>query len=735
MSQHTEQLIPATSSRAEPRHQPLVLVIDPSETARSVLEVALSRDGFDVWSSASAASALELLKQGRVPDVVVLESDLGGEDGFSFVSQLRGTRATAKVPVLLLARAEDRNVEALAEVVGIDQFIQKPAFVRDVVSLVRLELTRKASPGPMTFGAAQVPPAQLLRALLSCPRSGRLSLAEGRAEVSFRNGRIIDVRFERRGDLDALVRALALTSTSYELSLEPVEGFAEVQITLRELVNTVLPRLARYAQVQARSLPLGSKLVIDFKRLAKAIKSMPDGINQVTQLFDGFRTLQDVLVESPYTETITLEIATRLYLMGVVLPAGGDAGVPALPAPQLFEPKPDEAKSLLHELFDDEDLTPDPEEFPRDQGDWFEEPRGTGLEVLEPSGGWTTGAATDVAHGLPDDLQQQLEAFNIQIEVEAPATTDEARELGSFVRGDAEAKTTALEAALVEATSATPAAPAPVVEAAPIVVEPVPTLAPIRPPKATPLDRPRTGAVPVSASEAVTPRFAQPVVKSVSVEDSFFNDAPTLVEAPPQTEAGVDEATPEPPAAVKKAGPPRWKVGLFAVGLLVAAAVGESFFKAKVVKVTTEVAPIAAPIAPAPVAAAEPETAPEVAAAPDTTVDISDNLTEARKLYESGQYPRAVSVLEQVLSDAPSSTDAWMLMGLVRFDNGNVAAARAAAEKVLSLDAKNARVHILLASIAFDANDREAGKVELQKYLDLDPNGPQAEEARTLLKR
>jgi tetratricopeptide (TPR) repeat protein len=116
-------------------------------------------------------------------------------------------------------------------------------------------------------------------------------------------------------------------------------------------------------------------------------------------------------------------------------------------------------------------------------------------------------------------------------------------------------------------------------------------------------------------------------------------------------------------------------------------------------------------------------------------VDVSENLAEAKKLNEQGQYKRAISVLEQVLTDDPTSITGWTLMGLAKYDSHDVAGAKAAAYKVLELDPKNPRVHLLLATMHLDANEKELGKAELEKYLELDPNGPHADEAKALLKR
>ena len=139
----------------------------------------------------------------------------------------------------------DTSEQTVEVCVDLDDLIvsktAKPAFARDVAALVRVELARRAG-GRMLFDAATLPPVQLLRGLLSCPRSGRLLLVSGRAEIRFRAGKIIDARFDTMGgNVDTVVRSLALTTGHYELVLEPVNGFAELQCGLREVVELVVP--------------------------------------------------------------------------------------------------------------------------------------------------------------------------------------------------------------------------------------------------------------------------------------------------------------------------------------------------------------------------------------------------------------------------------------------------------------------------------------------------------------
>jgi DNA-binding response OmpR family regulator/tetratricopeptide (TPR) repeat protein len=710
----------ASAPQARSR-RPLVLVIDPDESTRSVLEVAMARDGFEVLGAGSGREGLAHL-QGRAPDAIVLESDLGGEEGFSFVAQLRGTDALSRVPVLLLAKADDENVEALADVVGVDDFIQKPAFARDVAALVRVELAR-ARGGAMRFNSKLLPPVQLLRALLSCPRSGRILLHGGRAELRFRTGKVLDARFDGRGgSLDVLVRALALTSGEYELVLEAVDGFAELQCTLREVVELVAPRLQKWERVLQRSLPLDARLAVDFARLATGLKAMPDEVNRVVQLFDGHRSVEQVLLDSTFNETLTLEVATRLYLMGVLAPAAGsDADLATLkPMPRLFEPRAAEAEELMQQLFaGTAEIRAVDEAVAQVDQDWFSPSVAKAeLEVADPAGGWTTAPVpTLLAEGLAPELARQLDAFKTTMQVEAPQLAPEVAAVRRFAEAPvAEPSETVMEAALREAAGVPQVDDAQLqAQLTEFYAQARGTQARIETPWMTPVVE-----VPAPASAVEAP----PTVE-VSAEAAFFNgEAPAPVEDL--------HVTPQRKRAL-------WPYAAGAVAVAVLA------FSADFFRGPAAVEPPPAP-APAPevvVAPVLPDIAPRellVAEAPEAPaleapLDVSENLAEATRLYNAGQYKKAISVLEQVVSDDPSSVLAWNLMGLARYDAHDSAGAKAAAERVLALEPRNARVQILLATLHFDAGERAEGRANLERYLELAPSGLEVAEVRALLQR
>ncbi len=744
--------LPNSGASVDGRRKPLVLVVDPDSSARSVLEVVLVRDGFDVWSTGSGVEGLTLLAK-RTPDVIVLESDLGGEDGFSFVSQIRGELRTAHVPVLLLARPDDENVSDLAEVVGVDDYVRKPAFARDISALVRLELAKNKGSKEVVFQSGQLSPAHLLRALLSCPRSGRLVLAGGRGKVEFRDGRVVDARFGQVWGIDALVRSLVLTHGEWKLSLEPVEQGNVFHCSLREFVQVVLPRVHAWDHMLLRSVPLDSRQAVDFFRLSKSLASMPDDVNRIVQLFDGQRTVRQVLLDSPFEETMTLEVATRLYLMGVIVPLKDDPSRPIVPkaAPKLFEPVTGAEGALVasaaaaplghqqpHEddlsfAFDDDAFADTP--APRDSA-----------PAASADEGWKTAAldSPELAELAPD-VAQQIEAFNIRIEVEPREVKRPSPQL-----------------------SARPnAAPAPVVVPTVVAKAPIEAKAPVEVdeplvPVAKHFDRQQRIVTPTLTPAAVDPLEASffgtgdDDITPIATPRSLLVGSPSPSVAPVQAKpvevaekakaaAAVVEAKVEAPAAdevdertlTRKS--PTLFIGVGVAVLVLAIAVEMLVIKPTVSSPEPERAPVAPPPAPAVVAAPvlpdieEPEFIEDEA--PATVIDVSSPLRDAKAKYELGLYAQAIAMLEQVVADEPKSVQGWLLLGLARYDFNNAKGAKEAAAKVLELEPNNAGVQMLLATLSFDSGDKVAAKEALQKYLTLAPNGPSADEARALLAR
>src|SRR5258706_4942372 len=113
MAQLTPRSSPVITEPFEVEGSKRVMVVDADPSSRSILEVSLKRAGFNVAVQTSGREALQVLQsQGqRLPEVLVLSTDVHGTDGYSLIAQLRADARTAKLPLLLLARpdADERS--------------------------------------------------------------------------------------------------------------------------------------------------------------------------------------------------------------------------------------------------------------------------------------------------------------------------------------------------------------------------------------------------------------------------------------------------------------------------------------------------------------------------------------------------------------------------------------------------------------------------------------------------
>ncbi|HZK73111.1 MAG TPA: response regulator [Clostridia bacterium] len=124
------------------RRSPLILVVDDNDAGLLLVRAVLELDGFRVDSAGSSEEVLERLNA-RVPDLILMDVQLPGQDGLSLTRQLKADPATATIPIVALtahAMAGDRE-QALAA--GCSGYISKPIDTRTLGAQVRQFLTEE----------------------------------------------------------------------------------------------------------------------------------------------------------------------------------------------------------------------------------------------------------------------------------------------------------------------------------------------------------------------------------------------------------------------------------------------------------------------------------------------------------------------------------------------------------------------------------------------------------------
>lgn len=101
-----------------------IMVVDDDEALRALLNMTLPRDEYDVVESSDGQEALDAVRAGRVPDLVLLDWRMPGLSGGDVLGYLKGNHPD--VPVIVLTAEIQPRHRMEAEELGADYFLTKP---------------------------------------------------------------------------------------------------------------------------------------------------------------------------------------------------------------------------------------------------------------------------------------------------------------------------------------------------------------------------------------------------------------------------------------------------------------------------------------------------------------------------------------------------------------------------------------------------------------------------------
>jgi CheY-like chemotaxis protein len=115
----------------EPRQHTAILVVEDNPANQMLIEAVLLESGYAISLASSAAEALESIEH-RMPDLILMDIELPGQDGLSLTRKLKADPSTASIPVVALtanAMGGDRERSLEAGCIG---YISKPYDTRSL---------------------------------------------------------------------------------------------------------------------------------------------------------------------------------------------------------------------------------------------------------------------------------------------------------------------------------------------------------------------------------------------------------------------------------------------------------------------------------------------------------------------------------------------------------------------------------------------------------------------------
>ena len=788
-----------TQSRPE-RAAQTILIVEEDEALRGILDHSLRHAGFAVGLASTVDEAFRRLDDG--PDLVI-----AGASGLEICRRAKQLTDHLPPAVVLISdpgvESKTRGLEA-----GADDFVVKPIYVQEVVARAkallqrrereRLELSASDAGGDtarerFVSDIADVPLVDLVRAVAAHQKSGVASItapAGARGEIFFRQGNVVDAEVGRLSGRDAVYRLFCWTAGQLEIEWKSIRRKDIVETRPQELLIEALARVDEWQRLLAGLPALDTIFEVDYRMLAERLADIPDEVNRVLRLFDGGRTLLQVIDDSAMPDLHAAAIISRLcheriihdarltisdddivgsHMDGWLSDAAGPFRAPPRTERELFGVLPESPRRVPAPVT--ESLDPPGEGAPEGLDDEMKArftDRLNAEEAAEPAP-WTElpprEPAPATSAGPTTSRPPTLQGLGaVTSSSEQPASPTDAAAAGeapseaaveSAGRDDAALPTTAenrfasgeitVRAASLRARHS-PAAEERLAhlreENARSFVRPSQSLTP--PGSARALDEPPPlldGPLPEPSARSTTELVRATAIEHV-IEVQRFNGRAVPEDLEPST---------------RRRG--LLLGGVTVVGVLVVGATllgvyhransgdGQSPAGELAAAAPAQPAPAAPP--PAPAARAELDVQRTAVVARDGIDErVADPklarawaaeapalLAACRGSYQEARMKDAEAACTAARDANPDSAEANGYLAHVLFNRNRRPEALAAAERAVKLDAKLADAYLVIGGIHQDAGEMSEAKHAYQRYLELQPHGAKASEVQAIVER
>ena len=336
----------------------------------------MKKAGYSVTTASDGADALSKIEF-SIPDLILTDTRLPRLDGYELVRRLKEHAEFAQLPVVFLTSQKSVEDKVRGLELGVEDYLTKPIFVRELIARVNLLLARRTQEKMATSmptsrrtrlsgSLEDMGVVDLLQTFEVSRKSGIARISDGRREtrVYFRDGKVVDAELGQLRGEEAVYRSLIWISGTFEVEFCPVAREDIIPTSTQGLLMEGMRRVDEWGRLLEQLPSLKTIFEVDHEQLVERLNEIPDELNGILRLFDGKRTLIHVVDESPFEDLSTLSTITKLYFEGLlvigqaapeedVVPSESEARAESLPPESDSEP------------FDYDDVVPDRSSEPK----------------------------------------------------------------------------------------------------------------------------------------------------------------------------------------------------------------------------------------------------------------------------------------------------------------------------------------------------------------------------------
>lgn len=121
-----------------------ILIIDDDPATTRLLEVLLTREGYNIQTENISANAIQVTREFN-PNLIILDLMMPGTDGMQVCRMIKNDPNIAPIPVIMFSAVNEVKLRKQAFEAGVSEYIAKPIHPDDLKQKIREWL--KASEG------------------------------------------------------------------------------------------------------------------------------------------------------------------------------------------------------------------------------------------------------------------------------------------------------------------------------------------------------------------------------------------------------------------------------------------------------------------------------------------------------------------------------------------------------------------------------------------------------------
>jgi len=301
-----------------------ILLVDDDRLILEMLTMGLQPMDMEIKTATNGVEALQIAWDFQ-PDIIIMDIMMPMIDGMEAASVLKNHPRTSRIPIIFVSGKATPPEETAT--LG-EAYVRKPFRIEDLVERIDSVLKERESLGREIkeerdfFGKLSlVGLTDLIQILEQGRNTGVLALS-GEGEqglVYFQDGKVLDAEVGERKGKWAVYHLLSWAKGDFSFRSEPVSKVPVIYSSGTELVLEGIRRFDERRRLLSQLPDLRAILVVKpgVREKLESKKLSPD-LKSFLEMFDGKRTLREVVAQSGEDDIATMQRLVKLLSAGLL---------------------------------------------------------------------------------------------------------------------------------------------------------------------------------------------------------------------------------------------------------------------------------------------------------------------------------------------------------------------------------------------------------------------------------